>query len=482
MTTAKRVVRNSFWLLFANVVVRMISAFVFVILARVWGKEVFGQYSFAIAFVGFFTLVANFGFSGVIVRDVAKNKSLAGKYLGNVMSMKIFFSIIAFLLLFIVSFFINKPDFLRIAIYIFGLEIIISGFDGTLRCIFQAYEKMEYDALTNIIYKVLWAIFILLIIFNYPALVSVALATLASVILSLTITYFIVAKKFVAFKLQWDFGFWKQLILEAYPFTLIGLFSLINFRIDQVMLSFMRTDAAVGIYNASYKIIDMLAIVPSILLTALYPVFSRFHQDNKLLLKKSFNLALRYLAIACIPIVIGVFLIADKIIILLYGSGYLESISVLKILIFISLISFINTPLFVALNAIGKQRITMINTAFTALANIVMNSILIPIWGINGAALATIISELTFFALSSYHLRKTGFDLGLIKKFSKPIISGIIMIVAILLLINASIFIIIPVAAITYFAALILLREFNNEDINLMKTVMTPHFSNHLEG
>jgi O-antigen/teichoic acid export membrane protein len=234
------------------------------------------------------------------------------------------------------------------------------------------------------------------------------------------------------------------------------------------MLSFMMTDAAVGIYNAGYKIIDILAVLPNILLTALYPVFSRFHQDNKLMLKKSFDQALRYVTILCIPVVIGVFLIADKIIILLYGSGYLESISILKILIFISLFSFLNTPLFVALNAIGKQRITMINTGFTALANIVMNRILIPIWGINGAALATIISEFTFFVLSSYQLKKAGLELGLVKKLLKPIIGGIIMMVAILALVNASIFIIIPVAAATYFATLILLREFNKEDIKLI--------------
>lgn len=468
MTTAKRVIRNSFWLMLANIVVRIISASVFVILARVWGKEVFGQYSFAIAFVSFFTLIAHFGFGSLIIRDVAKNKSLAENYLGNVISIKIFFSIIALLLLFAASFFINKPVFLRIAIFVFGLEIIVSGYTAILQSIFSAYEKFEYYALTNILSKVLWAVFVLLTIFHYPALLNVAIATLAGVILTLIITYLITTKRFVVVKFKWDFAFWKKLIGEAYPFTLISLFALINFRIDQVMLSFMMTDAAVGIYNAGYKIIDILAVLPNILLTALYPVFSRFHQDNKLMLKKSFDQALRYVTILCIPVVIGVFLIADKIIILLYGSGYLESISILKILIFISLFSFLNTPLFVALNAIGKQRITMINTGFTALANIVMNRILIPIWGINGAALATIISEFTFFVLSSYQLKKAGLELGLVKKLLKPIIGGIIMMVAILALVNASIFIIIPVAAATYFATLILLREFNKEDIKLI--------------
>jgi len=303
-------------------------------------------------------------------------------------------------------------------------------------------------------------------------LVNLALATLGASILGLVIAYIILKKKITNVYLEFDLLFWKSIIIQSLPFALTGLFSLINFKIDQVILSFMTTDAIVGWYSAAYKIIDMLAILPSILLTALYPVLSRYYQESKVLLKKSFHLALRAVIILCIPIVIGVFLLADKIIIILYGQDYLNSIGVLKILIFISLISFVNTPLFVTLNAIGKQKITMINTAFTALVNIVMNIILIPLWSLKGAALATIIAEITFFALSSYQLKKEGLPLGIINKALKPIIAGIIMGVVVLLLSNLSLFIIVPISAVIYFGILILLREFSKEDVGLIKKTM----------
>jgi len=473
MSTAKQVVKNSIWLLTANIVMKILSAIVIITLARKLGTESFGQYSFAIAFVGFFTLIATFGFDSLLIRDIAKNKEEVYKYVNNILTIKIVFGIIALIILFIVSQFINKPTYLIVAIYIFGIDIIVGGFSDTLRNIFQAYENMRFYAITNIIEKFLWAGLLLLVIFMKTTLLNVALATLTSAFLGLLITYWLAKKNLVKISLETDWIFWKSIIIQALPFALTSLFSLINFKIDQVILSFMQSDIILGWYSAAYKIIDILALIPSLLLTALYPVFSRYHKENEILLKKGFDLALRYVIILAIPVVIGVFLVADKLILLLYGTEYFNSISVLRILIFISLISFINTPLFVMLNAIGKQKITMIYTAIIACVNTIMNILLIPILSIKGSALATIIAEITFLILSSYQLRKSGFELRLFQKIIKPLIAGIIMAVVMLLIIKTSIFIIIPIAAITYFVVLFLIKEFDKEDIELAKRVLS---------
>ena len=260
--------------------------------------------------------------------------------------------------------------------------------------------------------------------------------------------------------------------MAALPFALTSLFSMINFRIDQVMLSFMTTDAIVGAYSAAYKIIDVLAILPGILVTALYPVFSKYHATDTRLLKKTFNLSLRYVITLSIPIVIGGFLLSGPLINLVYGPEYADSAMVLKILIFISLFGFINSPLFVLLNSIDKQKITMINTAFTALANIVMNAILIPKYGIIGAAFATIVSEITFLILSAYQIRKSGIELNLLSKAYKPLISSIVMGVFVWYFISWNIFILIPVAALIYFIVLYLLKEFDKEDIDIVKEIL----------
>lgn len=472
MSTARNVFKNSAWLLSATVIMRVLSAFVIVMLARGLGTEGFGQYSFAMAFVAFFAVIANFGFHSILVRDVAKNKTLTQKYIDNILTLKILFGIVALFLIFIMSLFINKPEPVLIAVYIFGIEIVVGGFTDILRALFRAYENMKFDAIAQIIEKVLWAGLLLLVLFMKLTLLNVALAILLSSALGLAVSYFFVSKYITKVKFEIDTVFWKHIIIQAWPFALMGLFSLINFKIDQVMISFIKGDLILGVYSAAYKIIDILAVLPSLLLTSLYPVFSRFDAENKPLLKKSFDLALRYVIILSIPVVIGVFLLSNQIIMLLYGSEYINSISVLKILIFISLISFINAPLYVLLNAIGKQKSTMINTAFTALINIVMNLILIPLYSINGAAFATIIAEITFLSLSYYQLKKSGFKLGLLSKAIKPVIAGLLMAVMVFLLIKWSIFIIIPLAALLYFAVLFIFREFTHEDMELVRKVL----------
>lgn len=472
MSTARNVVKNSAWLLAATVVMRLLSAFVVVLLARGLGTESFGRYSFATAFVAFFAIISNFGFHSLLVRDVAKNKSLTDKYINNIITIKLIFGLVALVAIFLFSLFINKPEPVLIAVYILGIEVVVGGFTDIFRALFRAYENMKFDAIAQIIEKFLWAGLLLLVIFMKLTLLNVALAILMSSFLGMTISYIFVSNKITKVSFGFDTTFWKTIIIYAWPFALMGLFSLINFKIDQVMISFMKGDLILGVYSAAYKIIDILAVLPSLLLTALYPVFSRFDAENKMLLKKSFNLALRYVIVLSIPVVIGVFLLSDQIILLLYGAEYFQSVEVLKILIFISLISFINAPLFMVLNAIGKQKVTMINTAFTALANIIMNLILIPLFSINGAAVATIISELIFLGLSHYQLRKAGFELRILGKAFKPVIAGVLMAIAVLLMIDFSIFMIIPVAAMLYFAVLFILREFDSEDIDLVRKVL----------
>jgi O-antigen/teichoic acid export membrane protein len=458
--------------LIATVVIRLISAFVIILLARRLGAAGFGQYSFAVTFVGFFALFTSFGFNSLIIRDVAKDKSLTSKYINNILSIKILFSILAMIVLAISSFFIGKSDIVVTAIYVLGIELVVASFTESMRSLFHAYERMEYDSILKIIHKIIWAVLVLFVIYNNLTLVNITLATLFSASLGLLITYIVVRKKISKIKFDTDYKLWKKLIFAASPFALTSLFSMINFRIDQVMLSFMTTDTIVGAYSAAYKIIDILAILPGILLTALYPVFSKYHATDVKLLNKVFNLSLRYVIILSIPIVIGGFLLSGPIINLVYGSEYADSAIVLKILIFISLFSFINSPLFVLLNSIGKQKITMINTAFTALTNIVMNIILIPIYGINGAAFATIVSEIIFLILSAYQIRKSGIKLNILSKSYKPLISGIVMGVFVWYFIGWNIFILISVAALIYFALLYLLKEFDEESINIVKNIL----------
>lgn len=471
ISTVRTVAKNSIWLLAGNVALRLIAALVVVLMVRALGDERFGQYSFAVAFVGFFTLIASFGFTTLLIRDIAKDKEQTSKYLNNVLSLKLVFAFVAFALLLMVSLFIDKPSLVKLIIYIFGIDLIISGFTEIMRSVFQAYELMEFDAITRIAEKIIWAALILLVIYNRLSLVNVALATLSATTIGLIVCY-VLLKKRVEIGFEFNLPFWKKLIIDALPFAMTGLFAMIFFRIDIIMLSFITNDFVVGWYGAAYKIIDILATIPNIFLTALYPVFSRFHKEDQTHLSQGFALTVRYMILAAVPIVIGIFLLSDKIVFVFFGSGFANSSLALQILIFASLLSFINTPMFVMLNAIGLQKVTTINTASSATANVLLNLILIPSFGLQGAALATVVSEIIFFTLSYHQLKKRQYDPNIVKSGIKPVIAGVCMGAFIFLLHNWSIVFVIPLAAIFYFVMLFALREVSGQDKEIIKKVI----------
>jgi O-antigen/teichoic acid export membrane protein len=208
--------------------------------------------------------------------------------------------------------------------------------------------------------------------------------------------------KFVKPKIEIDLKFWKELLKESLPFALIGFFVVIYFRIDSIMLSYMKGDEIVGYYSASYRLIDSLSsLIPIIIYSVMFPVMSKYLNsldDLKKVWIKAFNLSFIIGLITTIFVVV----FAKYIILIIYGSSYLPSIVVLKILIwafFIICISSITSGL---LNAINKQRLVTFGASIGAIINVILNLILIPRYSMEGAALATVVTEVLMFMLYIY--------------------------------------------------------------------------------
>jgi O-antigen/teichoic acid export membrane protein len=164
----------------------------------------------------------------------------------------------------------------------------------------------------------------------------------------------------------------------------------------------MKGNEIVGYYSASYRLIDALSsLVPSIIYSVMFPVMSKYLNsvnDLKKVWIKSFNLSF----IVGIVISIFVTVFAKNIILIIYGYNYLHSIIVLKILIwafFIICISSITSGL---LNAVNKQRLVTFGSGAGAILNVILNLILIPKYNMEGAAIATVITEMLMFVLYIY--------------------------------------------------------------------------------
>ncbi|WP_292460187.1 flippase [Methanothermococcus sp.] len=421
MSTVKRIAKNTGILFVSNIISKFFGFVYTIYMARYLGVEGFGILSFALAFTGMFGVLADMGLQPLTVREVARNTNLTGKYLGNITLIKFILGIITFVLVVISINLMNYPAETVYVVYLIAFYVLINSFNSMFYSIYQGHERMEFVGIGSILNSSLMLLGVFIAMYFGFNVEGFAYIYLISGIGVLLYNLIISTWKFVKPKIEIDLKFWKELLKEAWPFALIGFFVIIYFRIDTVMLGMMKTSDVVGLYSAQYRIIDgLVGLIPSVLFTVFYPVMSK-NINSREKLKKIFLKSFQISLIIGLLISIFVSLFAKEIIIILYGQEYVGSVLAFKILIWAFFIICISTMTSGLLNSMNKQRIVAFGTGVGALINILLNLLLIPKYSLNGAALATVITEVFGFLIYFYFtgkllkLRKK--DLRLLLKF-----------------------------------------------------------------
>lgn len=472
MSSIRRVMKNAVLLYLAYIFNTLLSFFFSITLARELGDEVFGKYSFAVAFTMIFAVCLDLGFNLVIIRDVAKDKSLAPKYIGNIIIIKSILSVVVFGPIALVISLMDYPNDTTIAVLIFGVSIILTALADVFTSIFTAFERMEYQALVSVLCRMLTVGLGLTALFLGYGLIEIALAVATGSMFNLVSSFIVCIRKFAKPKIEIDFDFLKKIIKLALPITFLSISGIIFTKIDTVMLSVMKGDAVVGWYNAAYNLVLALHFIPDILLTALFPAMAVFSIQSLNSLKTSCEHSMRYLLILGLPIAIGVTLLADRIIPLLYGDEFIPSAVALQILAWDTLLFFLCASLGTVIISINKQNSLMVVGLGCAVFNVILNLILIPPLDYRGAGIATVATGVILLALDFYLVSKYLYRPSLHKIVIKPLIAGALMAMFIIIFTDFNLPALIITSAVLYFAVLYLLGWFSQEDYNIIRQII----------
>lgn len=473
MTTVQTIAKNTGVLLFAQVIVGILAFVLVIFIARYLGDVEFGKYSFAFAFTILFGILSHIGLGIVVTRDVARDKSQAGKYLGNVALIELIFSIITFLLIFITINLMNYPYDTKLAVYIFGIAVLLEAFTLLFKSIYRAFEKMEYEALVMILGKCIFVCLGFFVIFSGYGLIELVSAYLLTNLVTFLFGFLITIKKFTIPKFEVDTRFWKYLVLTAIPFGLAGVLNLIYIKTDTIMLSIMKGDAVVGWYNAAYTLVSALSFINAALITAIFPSMSNAFVSSKKSLNDIYEKSFRYSLILLLPIAVGTTLLADRIILFMYGVSFIHSIGALQILIWSGVLSFLNSLYYTTLGAINRQKTTSIVMGGGAVVNVFLNLLLIPKLSYIGAGIATIATQSTCLILAFYFMTKYLYKLPLHKNVVKPMIASFGMGFFVFYFQNVNLLIVMFTAAIVYFVIFISIKGFEKGDWDMFKHLLT---------
>lgn len=474
MSNIKTIAKNTVWLLVSQIITSLLGLLYLAYLMRHLGPEKWGIISFALSLTAILSLLLDLGLNTLITREIARDRSVTGKYSGNILVLKIVLSICVFVIVTIAVKFIGYPGTVATVIELILLSIIFSAITQIFYNILQANEIMEYQAIGSMLNSFLMLIGVLFAISQNYDVVGFAAIYTGTSLLMLVYSASVCVMKVGMPQLMIDLPFWKLILLEGLPIALGNSFSTIYFYIDSVMLYPMQGEAAVGWYNTAYRLFMYVLFIPVIMGTTLFPVISRLTASSQSSVKLAYEKFFKYMAMIGIPLGIGTTLLAGKIIYLLFGPNYENSIIALQILIWSAVFIFISSPFVTLFISLKMLRIGMKIAFVCAVFNILSNLIMIPLFSYIGASITTVLTELISFLLFFYASSRTEYRLSwsMATDVFKMIVASAIMGVFVIFSYNLNIFILVVISVIVYFIALLLLQGIDDDDISILRQII----------
>ena len=461
------------WLLVSQIIASVFAFIWTILLARYLGVNDYGILGFAVSLTAILGIIDDLGISTHIVRHIATDYNSAPKYLGNALPLKLIFASLKIIVTIIILFTMGVNKFTITITLLFSIEMIFKSYINTFNGTFQAFEEGKYQGIGNTLMNTNTLLFILISIYTDLGLVGVAFSYILANLIALAYVYYVLTKHVVKPKYELDLAFCKKITLYSLPFAVTGILYTIYYSIDVVMLTAMIGDYATGIYNATYKLISVLTLFYSVYTAVIFPVMSRYFVDDESMLLVSFEKSIKYLMMIIIPLAVATVFYSTDVIQLIYGHEYNAAASVLSILIWTVCLLFISGAANTLLNASHKEISVTEIYAAAAVFNIALNFFMIPHFSYNGAAITTVASDVLIVCLQCYVIYRLGHrpNKKLYLDLIKIIIGSGILGVALYLL-NLNMWVAIPVGIIIYFAAVYLLRVFDDDDKYVVKEIL----------
>lgn len=405
---SKNITINFFWLIADRVFRLGIGLFVGVWVARYLGAENFGTLNYALAISAIITSIASLGLDEVIIKHLVQNKESESELLGTSFLLRLlastFITLATLITLFIVKDYSQENYHILIIICLSSVFSSVNVIDFY----FQSHLLAKQTVIASNIAFILSSIIkILLIIFEYNVIAFTLVILFEAIFITFSLFYFGM-KNGLKYK-NWKFKLKisQQLLKESWPLVLSGLAVILYMRIDQLMIGEMLNTKEVGIYSAAVKISELWYFIPMALASSVFPSIIRMrNQDMKIYymnLQRLYSLMIWLAIIIALPISI----FSKEVIFLIYGNEYAGAET--------ALIYNIWAGIFVAFGvARGKwilaesyQKYTFYYIFAGLITNVALNFILIPVLGISGAALSTLISQAMVAVIAPFFIKQT---------------------------------------------------------------------------
>ncbi len=424
----KIILENTTYLLVSEVIVRLISLVQVPILVRYLGKNDYGIWSLAGALPGILLIITDFGLHSHIIREISRDNNKLQSSFQNIFLIKLFLSGIFLFFVWVFVRFLGYSENVRLFIYIMSLSFVFTSLQGLFSSLLRGTQRFLYDGLLQVASMMsLFAGVLFAVVLEYGLLGLVYSQLLSQVVIVLICLKVYLKKYGVNYGLFSGLEQLVSILRKSLPFALIAVVLPVYYQADIILLSKLSGYEATGVYSAAYKIILMLTMISRLFSQVLFPSLSKLFVTSKEEFRKVFDYSYKAMALLVYPISFGLFLLGDRIVILLFRGEFADAIPALRIMAFSLLFTSLQSVLTVSLNSCKEEKKVAFVMVVVTATNIIMNLILIPKFAFIGASISTLVSEVIRFTGNYYYFRKRVFKIRFRDTIGKVIVACLIM-------------------------------------------------------
>ncbi len=389
-----RFLKNTSWILAGQILKLIVSFFVGILTVRFLGPSNYGTLNYVRSYVTFFTAIIGLGLNGVIIYEFVNYKDQDGKILGTAILLRFLLGLASTLLLYCTVWIADRGDPLLMTVT--ALQCIQLPFLclDTINYWYQFQLRSKYSVVAQTIAYLAMSCYKIYLLISGKSVAWFAFATSLDVIV-LGIAFFAFWYQQHTSPLGFDCVVAKRILRGCLPFVLANVMVVIYGQVDRVMIKHMMdSEAEVGLYSAAIVICSYIGFVPAAILDSGRPLIVEAKNEGAQLYKLRFKQLMAGIIWICLLYSLFVTAFSQQILNVLYGSAYVGANTCLRIAVWYTAFSYVGSARSFWLICEKKNRFVFVFSALGAVGNIVLNCIMIPIWGKEGAAFATLLTQM----------------------------------------------------------------------------------------
>ena len=425
--------------------------------------------------MGLFRLLPDFGMAYASTLEISRDRSRATALVGNLLGFQVVLSAVtlgACLGLGVVLF--EGPTWT--ATLVLSVDLVLKAVKSTLRFLLKSHELFAAEAVSLLIERAAILLLAVLALRLGYGLLGFVLVFVVVRLLDTTGLYLWVRARVVPLTPLRDTALWAELLRKGLPYAYAGAVILLFFQVDQVLLEVMRGSQEVGWYGAPVRVLEGLTLVPRILGYALIPTMAALFTRDPGRVTTLYARGTKYLLLAGLPVAAFGALASEPFIQFLFGADYGPSVAASRILLPAAAFMFLSNFGETTLACVNRWRTIVVVSTVALAANVALNLMWIPVYGFEGAAWATLLTEGAYFVMTAVAVHAYGHRIAWLGVLARPVLAAVVFTATLALALpRLSLLLASLAASLAYALAILALRVLDAREWELLRGLLRPN-------